>query len=140
MKRISNWRSHMDRWVIAHAADRHVYGRWDCALMAASHIDNLTGSSHFAAHVAKYNCAESASAYLASLGIGGLGTLADVTLGAPLKTPKLAHSGDIVLFETDLGPALGIIDLPGTHILGLDPSETGFIRHKRARADAAWRV
>lgn len=140
MRRLQDWPTRMDAWIAAHAADAHDYGIWDCALMAASHIDNLTGSSLFAEHYGQYSCAEESAGYLWTLGIDDLKDLAVLVLGEPLATPKMAQRGDVVVFATELGPALGIVDLSGRKILALNPSQTGFVRLPLAVADAAWRV
>ena len=140
MSRFQNWPSRMDVFLRAHAGTVFEWGVWDCALMAAAHIDNITGSEFYTDHAGKYHDADSAAAYLASLGVDGLDGLATQILGVSLANKKTAQRGDVVTFDTDLGPALGVVDLSGTKIMGLDPSEAGFIRLPRALATAAWRV
>jgi hypothetical protein len=130
----------MDGFLRAHAVAEFGWGVWDCALMAAAHVDNITGSEHYTAHANHYDSADSAAAYLASLGVDGLDGLATQILGDPLANKKMAQRGDIVTFDTDLGPALGVVDLSGMKIIGLDPSESGFIRIPLALSTSAWRV
>ncbi|MEZ0263021.1 MAG: hypothetical protein ACAH80_18595 [Alphaproteobacteria bacterium] len=140
MRRFQDWPTRMDAWMRAHAQDAHAYGSWDCALMAASHIDNLTGSQLFAQHAYQYEHEAAAAHYLITLGAGGLEGLATMVLGQPLPSPKFAQRGDVVTFDTDIGTALGIVDLTGLRIAALNPSKTGFIRLPLALATAAWRV
>lgn len=140
MERFEDWPSRMDRWLREKSREEHVYGRWDCALMAASHIDNLTGAGLFSLHFMGYSDAEGASEYLAGLGVDGLAGLAESVLGPAMTNKKKAQRGDIVTFDTLLGPALGIIDLSGLKIVALDPSKIGFIRLPAALSTAAWRV
>ena len=143
MTRYQDWQSRMDRWRLAHASDKHVFGTWDCALMAASHVDNITGTSIFSAHAEHYDSADSSQTYLQSLGFADLGALATGMLGSPLAKPSFAQRADIVLFSTDIGPALGIIDLAGMSIIALDPKNPGFTppgRLPRGLATIAWRV
>lgn len=138
--RFQDWPTRMDLWIKSHGADQHAYGAWDCALMAASHIDNLTGSDLYAQHAGQYGDAPASTEYLLSLGFDGLAGLARDVLGAPLKAASMAQRGDVVIFQTGFGPALGIVDLTGMKILGLNPSNKGFVRLPMALADEAWRV
>ena len=140
MSRFQKWQRRLHQWLHAHARERHGYCIWDCALMSASHLDAITGSEHYVAYAGHYDSADGAADYLASLGVDGLAGLATQILGVPLANKKMAQRGDIVTFDTDLGPALGIVDLSGMKIIGLDPSEAGFIRLPRSLSTAAWRV
>jgi hypothetical protein len=140
MRRFENWQTRMDQWVRFHRAQVHEYGIWDCALMAASHLDNVTGSELYVTHQGHYDSAETAAEYLASLGLDGLKGLASSILGSPLPNPKFRHRGDIALFDTRLGPALGVVALSGLHILGLNPDGPGFCAVPLAEASAIWRV
>jgi hypothetical protein len=139
-RRLQNWPTLMHCWLRDNAAQSFAWGRWDCALMAAKHVDCITGTWHQDIHGGKYDDADSAASYLASLGTDGLGGLATQILGAPLANKKMAQRGDVVTFKTTLGPALGIVDLSGMKIIGLDPKETGFIRLPLALSTSAWRV
>ena len=140
MRRFQDWPTRMDAWIKAHAHDAHAYGSWDCALMAASHIDNITGTALFAEHAGQYEGEAAAAHYLVSIGVGGLEGLATRTLGEPLPSRKFAQRGDVVTFETELGTALGIVDLSGLKIACLNPSLQGFTRLPLAMATAVWRV
>lgn len=140
MRRFQDWQKRMDAWLKAHAQDAHAYGTWDCALMAASHIDTITGTALYDAHAGRYDHEAGAAHYLIELGVGGLDGLARQALGDEIPNRKLAQRGDVVTFETALGLALGVVDLSGTKFVALNPSMTGFIRLPLALATAAWRV
>jgi hypothetical protein len=140
MARFQNWPSRMDEFLRAHAVTEFAWGIWDCALMAAAHLDNITGSEHYVTRAGHYDSPDSAADYLTSLGVAGLDGLATQILGDRLVNKKMAQRGDIVTFDTTLGPALGVVDLSGMKIIGLDPSEAGFIRIPLALSTAAWRV
>lgn len=138
-RRLQNWPSLMDDWLREHAKADFAWGKWDCALMAASHIDNIAGSEFYAAHAGKYHDSESAADYLKTLGVPDVGALPAAMICGGFN-PRMAQRGDIVTFNTALGPGLGIVDLSGMKIAALSPSETGFIRLPLRLAVAAWRV
>ncbi len=95
--------------------------------MAAAHIDNITGSELYAEHAGKYHDAESAAAYLASLGVDRRCRRPSCRHATPLGfNPRMAQRGDVVNFNTDLGPALGVVDLSGTKIIGSRSFGKGF--------------
>ncbi len=130
----------MDGFLRAHADAAFVWGVWDCALMAAAHIDALTASELYVEHAGHYDSEAGAAGYLASLGFSGLGALAASVLGSSIDNVRFAQRGDVVSFDTDLGMALGLVSLCGTRIIGLNPSKPGFIRLPRDLAIDAWRV
>jgi hypothetical protein len=43
MIRLPNWQSSLERFFRAHAADRSMYGSWDCCLFVCSAIEAMTG-------------------------------------------------------------------------------------------------
>jgi len=60
-------------------------------------------------------------------------------LGAEEVPPGLARRGDLVLFPTAEGPAVGIVDLSGRGIKGLHPVQ-GFSYAPVQHATRAWRI
>lgn len=126
----------MDAFLKAAQARAFSWETWNCALFAAAHIDHITGSSLYD----QYSGAVADAAGAQEL-IGEWGSLEAIVrefLGDPLAGVKKAQRGDIVMFESDSGPGLGIVDLTGTHFAGLD--QAGLKRQKLGTATAAWRV
>ncbi len=140
MGRIQDWEIPMLKFFLEAQTKTMQWGSWDCALVSAAHIDNITGTEFYKTHAGKYHSRETAAAYLASIGADGLASLAAMTLGAPLDDVNMAEPGDIGVFDTREGPALGIIDLSGKKIAGINPFGPGFVRFPRSIATAVWRV
>ncbi len=138
-RRLQNWPTLMNEFQAQAQEKQMIWGTWDCALMAAGHIDALTGSQIGAQHAGKYDSAETAAAYLATLGVEDLTGLATQILGPPLAATGKAQRGDIVTFKTrDEGTALGIMGY--AYFCALDPSGKGLTRLSPTLITAAWRV
>lgn len=112
------------------------WGAWDCCLFALAHADNITGSGFYSDW--RGLCADRAGAESLLGSLGGLALATSALFGQPLDTPRKAQRGDVVMFETDEGAALGVVGLEGTHFYAV--SEVGLARLKMGRAVKAWRI
>ena len=102
----------------------------------------MTGKDPMADLRGKYKTKRGAYGLIKKISGGDLADIAcqiAVTLGVEEISPSFAQRGDAVLFETDEGDALGIVDLSGRVIVGLHP-ERGIIRLPVTYATRAWRI
>lgn len=138
LRRFQNWQIVMDQFMHDAASRPFAFGEWDCCLFTLAHVDAITGSAHEAAFAGLCHDAESAATVLE--GMGGLEQAVTDLFGPPLAVTAKAQRGDIVLYESGQGPALGVVGLSGTHFCTVAAGETGLARFRMARALRAWRV
>lgn len=106
MKRFENWPSRLAAAIEASRGRAFSWGEHDCLLFAAGVVRELTGVDLAADWRGRYDSKAKAAHYLAEL--GGLDTVVTRALGAPRPFVTLAQRGDVVMVQTDEGPALGI--------------------------------
>lgn len=82
------------------------WGVNDCCIFAADWVRLVTGRDHAADLRGVYRTASGAK--LVMRAHGGPSRIATEALGIPLPTVATAQRGDVVLFESGNGPALGI--------------------------------
>ncbi len=111
------------------------WGRHDCCLFAADVVAAMTGTDYAAEFRGRYRSAGGAKRALTRYGAGSLETTLTAKLGAPVA-PRLARRGDVLLLDTEDGPALGIC--AGTH--GFFAAPEGLARMPVAACRGAWRV
>lgn len=110
------------------------WGKRDCCLFAADAVLCITGVDHAKKFRGRYTTARGAAKVIAKH--GGLEELVNKTGFEPIA-PLMAQRGDVVLIDTPLGVALGVIDLR-SEIVGQGPD--GLTRYKATDARRAWRV
>ena len=123
--------------VVAAAMGRHfAWGEHDCALFACDCAAAMTGEDPGLSFRGRYKTARGAAGAIMRYGkVRGIEELALRTLGAPIE-PAFARRGDVVLVDTDLGPALGVVTAAGAAFPGPD----GLTFLPITEALKAWRV
>jgi hypothetical protein len=110
------------------------WGVRDCSLFAADAVLCITGTDPAKGYRGRYKTAIGAARLQKMYGgLSGLVEKAGLEEIAPLK----AQRGDVVLIDTPLGEALGVIDMSG-RIAGQGPE--GITRYLLSSARRAWRV
>lgn len=82
------------------------WGVNDCCVFAADAVLSQTGRDLAAGWRGKYD--DELSAEVVLLAFGGIAKIATEALGIALPLVTTAQRGDVVLFESGAGPALGI--------------------------------
>lgn len=137
--RREDWAERLDSYFQSIRDLPFIWGSHDCCLMAANAIKAMTGHDPAYDFRGLYASAEDAGFALQDIGAGDVaGTVAEI-LGAPLPTVMKAQRGDIVMFQTPAGDALGVVDLTGTFFFAVTPDK-GLVRIPLRRAASAWRV
>lgn len=136
IKRYPDWAERLSRFIAERRDHPFAWGTQDCCLFAADAVYAITGTD-LATDFRGYQDKDEALALVQRY--GGLAPLAD-TIAAQhqLKTvsPRLAHRGDICLFEATFGQTLGIC-------IGADmiaPGGSGLVTIPLNKALKAWRV
>ncbi|CAB4176645.1 hypothetical protein UFOVP1672_29 [uncultured Caudovirales phage] len=134
--RFQDWPSRLDTFTREASEKKFEWGVWDCGLSAAKCVEALTGVDAASEYLGKYSTAEGSVRTLKKVSGGGLREAFTRLLGEPLESPKLAQRGDICLFETPLGDAVGWCIGPSIAATGPD----GLTYTRLKNADIAWRV
>lgn len=116
------------------------WGRFDCCLFACDGVAAITGVDPAAELRGRYTTQLGAARVLKRFAGGGLAEAADKIagqLGAPAIAPSRAQRGDVVLVETEHGPALGIIAGGGAFFPAISG---GLASRDPIGAVKAWRV
>jgi hypothetical protein len=110
------------------------WGKRDCSLFAADAVRCITGVDHAKKFRGRYKTAKGAARVIARH--RGLEGLINKTGLEPI--PKLmAQRGDVVLIDTPLGEALGVIDLRGE---AAGQGTNGIEHYPLSSVRRAWRV
>ncbi len=137
-RRFEDWPERLESFLSAVQGREFKYGSWDCSLFGAEAVLAQTGMDFGAAFRGLYGDASSAREALKTIGKGDLESTVRGFIGDPLESPRRAQRGDLVLFESEDGDALGVVDLSGVQFAVL--STKGVLRLKLDRAKIAWRV
>lgn len=142
MKRRRDWVERLDKFLRGLARSPFDWASHNCCVMSCDAIYEMTGVDPMAAWRGKVKTKRGAYALIKRIGGGDLCDLA-VKIASNLMleevAPSFAQRGDVVIFPTDEGDALGIVDLSGRVIVGIHP-EHGVTRVPLTRATRAWRV
>ncbi len=103
-------------------------------MFAAGVVRDLTGADFAAPFRDAYADRDGAGLVLAEM--GGVEAIATAFLGAPLEKPAFAQRGDVVMVQTDEGPALGICDGANAWLAG----PRGLVHRPMLYWLKAWRV
>ena len=134
VERRADWLERMWGALEAAAARPFAFGSHDCVRLTASVLDAETGSSWSAELDELYRDARGALRVMRSP--GKLEELVSERLGEPVP-PRLARRGDVVAFDNESGPAIGICT--GERIAcAATPVGIEYVKLERARC--AWRV
>lgn len=106
VKRFEDWPRRLAAAIEAARGRPFCWGTHDCALFAAGVVEALTGKDFAAELRGRYTTRAEAVALLGAR--GGLEAVVTTALGSPRAYTALAQRGDVVMIDTDDGPALGI--------------------------------
>lgn len=107
MARKSNWPHDLHQFIATRRAMPFAWGTNDCATFAADWVAILTGVDHAAGLRGVYSTALGAARILDAS--GGLEGIAART-GFKEVGPAYAQRGDLVIFDDENGPTLGVCD------------------------------
>jgi cell wall-associated NlpC family hydrolase len=145
--RLEDWPQRLAQYLRAHAQTPFVWGSNDCSLFTCGAIQAQTGIDVAAPfrgqYTTSFSAAKAMSRYVGKTGALSLLETSAVKLTAQygiaaLASPKLAQRGDVVLFDTLLGPALGIVGLDGITFRSVGPD--GVVVGAMAQVRRAWRI
>lgn len=103
MKRFQDWPERLAAFIESRRDQPFAWGTRDCVALANDWVEVCTGERVF--HVEHSTEAE-ANETIAAL--GGLEAAVTSVMGSPKANPRAVQRGDVVLFESDRGPALGV--------------------------------
>ena len=142
-----DWPKRLSAYFRAQAEVPFAWGSNDCALFTCGGVQASTGTDLAAGFRSQYTTALSAARAMREFtGDPGATPLVEalaVKVAAQfnlteLATVKLAQRGDVVLFDTDDGPALGIVALDGVTFRSVGPK--GMVKGFVLLARRAWRI
>ncbi|MBL3601306.1 MAG: hypothetical protein JMN25_15815 [gamma proteobacterium endosymbiont of Lamellibrachia anaximandri] len=136
MMRKPDWDKHLLNWFRENENRPFCWGSFDCALAAAEAIEVQTGIDQAADVRGRYTSAKGALTIIKKAGFADLEDLVTDRLGPPLRNPRLAHRGDIVLGKLDNGPTLLVV----MGLTAFGPAEDGLQAIPMDRWMKAWRV
>lgn len=134
MRRYEDWPKRLAAAIEAARERPFRWGEHDCALFAASVVEAITGVDPAVQWRGRFDSRAKAAHYLAER--GGLGTVVTAALGAPLPYVTLAQRGDVVMVDTEEGPALGVCN--GAHAACAGPEGLALVPMPAWRL--AWKV
>lgn len=134
MARREDWPLRLNAAIEAARERPFSWGKQDCCMFAAGVVRDLTGKDLAAPFRDAYAGRDEAGLLLAEL--GGVEALATAFLGEPLPGPAFAQRGDVVMVQTDEGPALGICDGAAAWF----PGPRGLVHRPMGDWRKAWRV
>jgi hypothetical protein len=140
--RREDWDLRLHHFLLSRIADRFQYGRHDCCAFATAAIEVMTGVDVMASVRGKYRDARGAARAMRKLGGTDVPTaaaaIAERYQMPELATVLLAQRGDVVLMDSGQGPALGVVDFDGRHVLV--PANAHVARLQLSDGLRAWRV
>jgi hypothetical protein len=136
--RLQDWPQRLAAHFDAHKDTPFKWGTHDCVLFAAGSVNAMRGGNMAGAYRGAYTTKGQAAKHLKALGVVDVSGLATKALGEPYTSPAFAKRGDVVSLATDLGLALGVVDLSGKYALAA--SKDGLVRIPFLRWLQAWEV
>ena len=104
MNRVEDWPERLLALIDERRTATFKWGAQDCCAFPADAVLAMTGVDPMAALRGRYNSARSAAVLMEK--VGGIAAFLDALL--PQVPPLLARRGDVVMFDADDGPVLGI--------------------------------
>lgn len=141
MERHQDWPEQLAAFLDQRQAAAFAWGKNDCALFTCDAVLAITGVDMAEGFRGKYSTLAGATKTIRQFAGGGLAELAakvTAALSAPEIHPLKAQRGDVVLFETEQGPALGIVDLNGVWARTVGPE--GAVDVPVKQCTRAWRI
>ena len=135
-----DWPERLDAYLAQTSAQAFAWGVNDCALFACAAIEAMTGVDPAAELRGRYNTRAGALRVLRTEG-GGLDVVAGnlaAQHGFEEIKPALAQRGDLVLLDTEDGPALAIVGHDGMNAVCAGPQ--GMTRVPVLSCRRAWAV
>lgn len=134
IKRQPDWPTKVGLFFAQNAARPFEWGSWDCALMAADTMQEMTGHDFAAPLRGKYHTAAGAMALIKPEGdlIGLVTTL----MGQPMDNPLMAQRGDLAVVNNEGRQAAGIVWGAGVVAAG----QHGLVTVPNSSVLAIWRV
>jgi len=132
LTRFEDWPEQLLAFVRSRETAPFAWGANDCCSFGADAVLAETGTDLMADLRGRYSTAAGAARVTAKM--GGIAAFLDVRLAR--TEPGLARRGDLVMFETVEGPALGVV--VGARAAAAGPD--GIIWVPSARWQQAWRV
>lgn len=132
--RLPDWDGRLMRLLRERAAGAFAWGVRDCATLAADAVVAVTGRDPLAALRGRWSTARAAARVMRQ--VGGLERRCCELFGSP-GPAAWAQRGDVVLVDTDRGPAVGVVAAAG---LIAAQGRDGIVWLPLAAARAAWPV
>lgn len=132
--RLADWPQRLAAYLASRQFTPFLWGSNDCCRFAADGVQAITGHDYMASLRSQYATPLQASRLLKKQ--DGLLQLTCKQIGQPLPSPLMASRGDVVLFDTPAGTALGLC--VGAQIASAGISGTVFC--SMTAALAAWGV
>lgn len=115
MVRFYDWAQRLNAYVAQVAREPLVYGRHDCALFAANAVLEMTGIDFAAPYRGRYTTLRGGLRILTQDGYADHVALALTCL--PENPVAMAMPGDLAVFRTPQGRALGVVQGPAVYVL-----------------------
>lgn len=121
--RFEDWAVRLDQYFLDQKDRAFEWGTFDCVLFSTGAVEAMTGVQPAAAFIGRYKTKRGAAAVIRNDGFGSLSDACDHVFGERKANINRAKRGDVVAFQTDIGIALGVVDLSGTHFRILSEHE-----------------
>jgi len=138
MRRFDDWTIRLDAYLAWMVEESFSWGSNDCVLFVRNCIREMTGEDLARGFNTRYHDRKGALRLLSKEGLEPIIERIADKKGVPEIWPRFAQRGDVVLVDTDLGPALAIVDLTGERVLA--PGPHGLTAWKLSLARRAWRI
>jgi hypothetical protein len=112
LTRKQNWPEVLNAYVTSTLGQPFQWGLLDCCIFPANCVQAMTDVDLAADWLGKYSTRDEMMAYANTKGLNGVPEIIEyiaAQFNIPETKPKLAKRGDILLFESNLGPTLGIM-------------------------------
>lgn len=117
-QRLPDWRNRLYDYLTRIAPEPLVYGHHDCALFAANAVHAMTGVDFAAPYRGRYTTLQEGMRILAVDGFADHVALAHAHL---TQVPvAMALPGDLAVFETRAGRAVGVVQGAAVYVLRVD--------------------
>ena len=143
LTRSHDWPYQLRLYLEAQRDEPFAWAKNDCCSSVCGWIKLATGIDVYADFAGKYS--DEATAATAIQAVTGTGNTVEdaatyITARFTLAEipPAFAQRGDVVLFDGQLGPMLGIVNLNGVH--SVFPGDSGLRRIRTLSARKAWRI
>lgn len=112
VRRVQDWPTKLEQVINRYRDEPFVWGTFDCCLFVCDCILAMTGVDPAHEYRGKYTSEEDLAGLLAARGENGVPAIAEARCSEFGYEPipvKMAGRGDLIMFDTELGPTLGIL-------------------------------